>query len=214
MSINGFWKIAALVAVMPVAWCTDAYQQVAAHESAMFIAPDGTFRFSYPRSFQVCTKGNIQPCVTSMIPACDSDALVCVAYPVEQFGEATLAAAAFQVREIFTSGEQMTADICATPYPQDHGSSPDFLISSKNPVEVIGGVQFIHGARDGVATGSSIDTELYRAFHKHKCFELSVSQTGTNPTLSDPPTKTLMPAQQKKLKLTFSHILHSFQFTR
>jgi len=217
MTAHRFRTIAVLVAVTSVAWCTDAHQRAPAHESATFIAPDHTFRFSYPTGFEVCTKGNIQPCVTSMIPACDPDALVCAVYPVKQFGETNLNAAAFQVREIFASGEQMTADICATPYPRDHGSPgqyPDFLISAKNPVEVIGGVQFIHGARDGVATGSSIDTELYRAFHNQRCFELSVSQTGTNPNLSDPATKTLTLAQQKTLVLTLSHILHSFRFTR
>ena len=58
---------------------------------------------------------------------------------------------------------------------------------------MIGGVQFIHGANDGVATGSRINTELYRAFHNQGCFELSISQTGTNLHVPDTPTKTLTP---------------------
>jgi hypothetical protein len=153
----------------------------------------------------------------SMIPLCDLDALVCVVYPVMQFGETNLKAAAFQVREILASSEQMTADICATPYPRDHGSPvqyPDFLISAEHPIEVIGGVRFIHGARNGVATGSDLEAHLYRTFHNQRCFELSVSQTYTDPNLYDPPIKRLTPAQHKKLDSTMSLILQSFRFSK
>jgi hypothetical protein len=217
MTVGRFRTTALLIAISPLIWSADSPHLASAHESATFTAPDDSFRFSYPNGFEVCTTGKIQPCVKSMIPACDPDALVCVVYPVKQFGDTNLDAAAFQVRDILASGEQMTADICATPYPRDHGSPvqyPDFLISAEHTIEVIGGVRFIHGARDGVATGSSIRTELYRAFHNQTCFELSVGQTGTDPSLFDPPKKTLTPAQQKKLDLTLSHILHSFRFTR
>ena len=209
-------KITFLVAAALLVLQADAQQQHSAREAVIFTAPDHAFYFSYPKDFKVCTKDKIQPCIQSMIPACEQDALVCVVYPVKEFGDTILDAAAFQVREIFASGEQMTADICATPYPRDHGTPvqyPEFLISAKHPVEVIGGVQFIHGAKDGVATGSSIDTELYRTFHDQRCFELSVSETGTNPMISDPPMRTPTPAQQKKLDTTMSEILHGFRFT-
>jgi hypothetical protein len=42
--------------------------------------------------------------------------------------------------------------------------------------------------------------------------ELSVSDTGTNPNISDPPLKTLTSAQQQKLGQTMSDILHRFRF--
>jgi hypothetical protein len=54
---------------------------------------------------------------------------------------------------------------------------------------VIGGVSFIHGTNDGVATGHAIKHDLYRAFHKQRCFELSVSETWTDPNNFDPPRK-------------------------
>jgi len=111
----------------------------------------------------------------------------------------------------------MTADVCVTPYPQKDGDrisdSPGFLISAEHPVELIGGIQFLHGVNGGAATSHFFSIDLYRVFHKQRCFELSISQTGTDPNISDPPTKTLTPAQGKRLDQTMSLILHSFRFS-
>ena len=57
---------------------------------------------------------------------------------------------------------------------------------------------------------SSVD--LYHAFHAQKCYELSLSESGTNPNVSDPPIKMLMPAQQKDMDESLSQILRSFRF--
>ena len=189
-----------------------------ARKTSTFTTPDSAFRFVYPTEFQVCTRGKIQPCLQSFIPVCEQDALVCVVYPAEEFKDTSFGAASFQVREIFTEQEMMTADVCVTPYPRKDGDTvsrwPEFLISAKHPVEVIGGVQFLHGVNGGAATGHSIGIDLYRVFHKQRCFELSVSETGTNPNISDPPMKTLTPTQQKKLDQTMADILYSFGFTK
>jgi hypothetical protein len=168
----------------------NAQQRTSAHPSATFKAPDGAFRFSYPSDFQICTQGRIQPCIQPFIPVCEQDALVCVVYPAEKFKDTSFGAASFQVREIFDNAEQMTADICATPKSRDHGSVteyPEFLISAEHQVEIIGGRQFLHGVKDGVATSHSIGIDLYRTFHKQGCFELSVTTIGTDPNISDPP---------------------------
>jgi hypothetical protein len=207
-----------MAVVMAVAWLAQAAnaQQRTSVQSATFTAPDGAFRFSYPSDFQVCTQGRIQPCIQSFIPVCEQDALVCLVYPAEELKDTSFSAASFQVREIFDNAEQMTADICATPKPRDHGSVtqyPEFLISAEHPVEMIGGRQFLHAVKDGVATGHSIAIDLYRTFHRQRCFELSVSTTGTDPNISDPPMKTLSPAQRRKLDQMMSRILHSFSFT-
>ena len=196
----------------------NAKQRASGPGSATFTAPDDAFRLSYPRDLQVCTKGEIQPCLLSYIPVCEEHALVCVIYPAEEFKDTSFGAASFQVREVFTRGGQMmTADICATPYPRDHGTTeqyPDFLISAKHPVQVIGGVQFIHGVKGGAAASHRIAIDLYRVFHGQRCFELSTSETDTNPMVSDPPMKTLTATQQKKLDETMSGILHSFRFKK
>lgn len=191
---------------------------VNAQQSAdkVFTAPDGSFRFTYPSDFQVCTRGKIDACTHSFIPPCEDGPLVCVDYLAQEFKDANFEAAAFQAREIFRE-EQMTPDVCVTPYPRKEVSGPsswpDFLVSAEHPIEMIGRVQFLHGVSGGVATGHSISTDLYRAFHKGRCFELGVSQSATNSNISDPPMKTLTPAQQKKLEDTMSRILHSFRFS-
>lgn len=187
-----------------------------APKTSTFTNSDGAFRFVYPTDFQVCMRGKIDSCNRSFIPVCEPDAFVCVAYPAEGFEDTSFGAAAFQVREILTEQEMMTADVCVTPYPRVDGDTvsrwPEFLISAKHPVEMIGGVKFVHGVSGEGATGHWSGSDLYRTFHKQKCFELSVSETGTNPAVSDPPLKTLTAAQQQKLDRTMSDILHSFRF--
>jgi hypothetical protein len=188
-----------------------------ARETHTFTNSDGAFRFVYPADFQVCTRAKVDPCNQSFIPVCEPDAFVCVVYPAKRFKDTSFMAASFQVREIFAENEMMTADICVTPRPTKYGDTvsdfPSFLISAEHPVELIGGVQFLHGVTAGVATSHSISIDLYRAFHKQRCFELSVSQTETNPNVSDPPMRTLTPAQGKQLDGSMSQILHSFRFS-
>ena len=150
----------------------------------------------------------MQPCMGSYIPVCEQDALVCVIYAPEKFKDTSFTMASFQVREISRTNEEMTADLCVTP------DKEGFLISAEHPVEMIGGVQFLRGWEAGAAMGHGSSVDLYRAFHNQKCFELSVSQTGVNPNMSDPPMKALTPAQQKKLDQTMSDILHSFRFEK
>src|ERR1022692_2330007 len=89
-------------------------QQAPSRHTETFTAPDHSFRFSYPSNppdSQVCTKGKTQPCMGSFIPVCEQDALVCVTYAPQEFKDTSFSMASFQVREIFASGEQMTADI-------------------------------------------------------------------------------------------------------
>src|SRR5271156_2096076 len=170
-----------------------------AQKTSTFTSSDGAFRFVYPADFQVCTRAKVEPCNQSFIPVCEPDSFVCVVYPAKQFEGTNFGAASFQVKEILREQEMMTADICVTPYPQKDGDRvsnwPGFLISAEHPVELIGGVEFLHGVRGGVATSHSLSIDLYRAFHKRRCFELSVSRTETDPSVSDPPMKTLTATQ-------------------
>ncbi|HET7893335.1 MAG TPA: hypothetical protein VFL34_17535 [Candidatus Sulfotelmatobacter sp.] len=188
-----------------------------AKKTTTFTSSDGTFRFLYPSDFQVCTRGKVETCTRSYIPVCDQDALVCVVYPATQFKDTNFGGASFQVNEILTEQEMMTANVCVTPFPPKEGNSvsswPGFLISAEHPVEMIGGVQFLHGVSAEAALSHSINSDLYRAFHKQRCFGLSISQTWTNPDVSDPPIKTLTPAQQQRLNQVMSQILHSFRFS-
>ena len=159
----------------------------------------------------------MEPCQQAYIPPCEEDALVCVIYPDKQLEDTNLSAVSFQVREIHRD-QMMTPDVCATPYPitpytvEEASKWPEFQVSAKHPTEMIGGVRFLHGGSGGVATGHWSDTEVYRAFHRERCFELSISQSGTDPSLSDPPLEPITPARQKTLDRSTSQILHSFRF--
>jgi len=63
----------------------NAQQRVSADKNVSFTTPDKAFGFSYPSTFQLCTRGKIEPCIQSYIPVCDKDALVCVLYPAKHF---------------------------------------------------------------------------------------------------------------------------------
>ena len=159
----------------------ECHAQSSAHGKT-YSSPDGAWRFSYPGNFPICLKGNLDPCNTTYIPLCQ-DALVCVRYRGD-FGDTTFEGAGFQVREIKIENEQPSADLCVTPSANDI-----FLISAEHPVEKIGGVSFVHGIAGGAATGHSNSIDLYRAFHNQRCYELSTSETATNPMVYDPPKK-------------------------
>jgi hypothetical protein len=203
-------------------WEGSSFQPVqdstSSHRTMIFTATDGTFRFSYPSDFQVCTQRKIEQCIQSYIPVCEQDTLVCVIYPAEQFEGTNFGAASFQIREIHTERGAMTPDVCVTPYPQQDSTGvhawPEFMVSAKHPVEMIGGVLFVHGISGGVAMSHSNSVDLYRAFHKQRCFELSASETETNPAVTDPPMKTLTTGQAKELETSMAHILHSFRFLK
>ena len=189
------------------------------HRMMIFTAADGSFQFSHPSNFQVCTQGEIEPCIRfNIIPACERDAVVCLIYRAKLFEDTNFGAASFQVREIHTEHGAMTPDVCVTPYPQSVPAGvptwPEFMISAQHPEEMIGGVLFVHGVRGEGATGHRKSVDLYRAFHEEQCLELSVSETSTDPTVTDPPLKTLTPAQRNELDDTMSEILHSFRFLK
>jgi hypothetical protein len=192
-------------------------QSASLNQATTFTSPDGAFSVSYPTDFQFCKRGGTEPCVQSYIPVCDDDVIVCVVYFPPEFKNTNFAAAAFQVREI-TRMEDMRPNVCVTPYPRKDGNVvsewPEFQVSAEHPIENIEGVQFLHGVSGGAATSHWLSTDLYRAFHNKRCFELAINQTGTEPHVTDPPMKTLTAVQQKMLDRTMSNVLHSFRFLK
>jgi hypothetical protein len=79
---------------------------------------------------------------------------------------------------------------------------------------MIGGILFVHGLTGDAATSHSKSVDLYRTLHEKRCFELRLSETGTNPAVSDPPMKALTRKQAKELDVSMSHLLHSFRFLK
>jgi hypothetical protein len=181
-----------------------------------FTSTDGSFRFSYPGDFQVCTAGKMEPCMMRYyIPPCEEDAIVCVVYPAKKTEGTNFGAAAFQVRKIHTPRETTTPNGCVKPYADDaEGASfrPEYLNPARHPEEIIGGVRFTHGVSAGVAAGHSGSVDAYRNFHQGSCYELSVTRSQTAAANFDPPMKTLTPAAQKEMDEILSRVLHSFRF--
>jgi len=215
LSMNDLWRILmVLTTVTSLGQMANSQQRVSIDQNTTFTAPDRAFWFSYPSDFQICKAGKIAPCLQGFIPVCEDDALVCVIYPSKRFEDTNIGAVSFQVREIHREEAMMTPDICATPYTDTGSTYPDFLVSAEHPVEMIDGFQFLHGLTGDAATSHSLGVDLYRRFHKQRCFELRVSTSATSPAVSDPPVKTLSPAQQKQLDQSMSQILHSFRFPK
>jgi hypothetical protein len=182
--------------------------------SAVFTSGDGAFQISYPSDFQVCTAGKMDPCrIQSYIPPCDEDAIVCFVYPKKQFEGTLFESAAFQVREIHGPLEEMTPDVCVTPFAEADNSL-SFLISAQHPEEMIGKDLFVHGETGGAAAGHSMSVDLYRNFHRPNCYELTLRQSRGSLGDYDPPRKTLTPIQQKNVDESLSQILHSFRFLK
>lgn len=212
------WRMIVMLVASGVLALATQSQRRSAHPK-VFTSTNGVFQFSYPTDFQVCTAGRMEPCINqSYIPACEHDAIICVVYPAKQFEGTSFGAAAFQVREIHTKREMMTPDVCVTPYPTESSAGvsewPEFLISARHPAEIIGGVLFVHGIAGEVAMSHSSSEDLYRAYQRQKCYELSLNESGTNPNVSDPPMKTLTHAQQRDVDESLSQILHSFRFLK
>jgi hypothetical protein len=207
--------IAMLAATATLALPIDSQRRPSVH-TAVYTSTDGSFQISYPGDLQVCTAGKMEPCtIQSYIPPCDEDAIICVVYPKKQFAGTTFESAAFQVREIHRPLEEMTPDLCVTPSTKtDDGERFSFLISAQHPEEMIGGVLFVHGEAAGVAAGHGISVDLYRAFHRPNCYELSLRESAGSPGDFDPPKKTLTHAMQKDLDESLSEILHSFRFLK
>jgi hypothetical protein len=176
---------------------------------------DGQFQFSYPANPQVIEQGHVESWMTE----CDRDAIVCVVYPKKTSTGREYGSSTFQVREIQLKDGEMTEDICVTPYPSDpSGGSkePEFLISAREPSKVIGGILFVHGTQEMVAGPQSSSADLYLAFHNRRCFELSVSDFGTDASRvvdddDSKPTPTLL---HKKESDPFPQILRSFRFLK
>lgn len=113
---------AVLIGIAFLAQMAASKQQESVTKTTIFAAPDGAFQFSYPSDFEVCTRGNVDPCVKTYIPVCEGNSIVCVVYPAKQFGDTSFGAASFQVKELVRPNTYMTPDICVTPYAQQGGS--------------------------------------------------------------------------------------------
>lgn len=175
-----------------------------------FRSPNDTFQFVYPRSYRLYTGSEAYEADQgSYIPVCQFVFVACVVYPTNEYAGTNFQGAAFQVREI---EDKSTATECLTPRP-GAASESGFSIAAKDPKRIIHGVRFLHGEFGGAATGHSIGTDLYRAFHQHTCYELSINLTEAAFGNFAPGTiKEFTTADEQRVHDNLAAILDSFRF--
>lgn len=189
----------------------------------VFNSPDHRFSFRYPRELLLCSSGGAHECASeAMLTACEEDALVCVVYRHEAFEGSHVDGAGFQVRQV----PKDSADSCVTPEMRDDSSGYTvFQISAAHPVERIGSVTFVHGSDGQAALGTSSSTDYYRAYHRGRCYELSITTSGNSGGADDwgddPESVRSMKAMRaldaryyRMVSVTLNEVLHSFRFTR
>jgi len=175
-----------------------------------FKSPDGAFQFTYPSSYALYTGSETDHTGSSYIPVCES-AAVCTVYPKSKYGGTNFEAAAFQEREI---DDAATASACLTP-PMKAPNGAEFDIAAKDPRRIINGVDFLHGINSEGAMGHYMDTDLYRAFHKSRCYELGINIATTSFANYDPGTvKEFTITDHQHLRGDLTAILDSFKFLK
>jgi len=171
-----------------------------------FKSPDDTFQFTYPSSYALYTGSETDRAG----PACESSA-ACVVYPASKYAGTNFEAAAFQEREI---DDAATASACLTS-PMKAPNGAEFDIAAKDPKRIINGVSFLHGITSEGAMGHYMDTDLYRAFHKGRCYELAISIGTRSFENFDPGTvKEFTTTDRQRLRGELTAILDSFKFLK
>ena len=160
-----------------------------------FTSPDGIFRFRYPASHQLFTDTKAaQLQVVAYLSPCSEDSSVsaifviaCVFYPQEKYKDSNFQAAALQVGEL---RDKTSMAACSTPQIPEATfpdvARPEFEVPSTDRIRLINGLTFVHGVTGGAGLGHELNTDLYRAFHNGKCYELDINITWTG---SVPPGK-------------------------
>jgi hypothetical protein len=173
-----------------------------------FISPDAASQFTYPSSYSLYT-GNEADHLNYM-PVCQS-AVACVLYPKEKFAETNFEAASFQEREIDNATTEKT---CLTS-PMRAENVPEFDIPANDPRRVINGVSFLHGRSFEGGLGHSMGTDLYRAFHKGRCYELSINVATVSIGSFDPGAmKEFTREDLQGVRNELTTILDSFRFLK
>ena len=133
--------------------------QTSGHQT--FSSPDSSSQFTYPDSYALFTGRVCEP----------EPAIACVVFPESRYPGTTFVGASFDEREI---DEATTKSTCLTS-PMRAVNVPEFGIATEDPKRIINRVSFLHGISISVGSGTVVTTDVYRAFHNGKCYELSLN---------------------------------------
>jgi hypothetical protein len=175
-----------------------------------FRSPDGTSQFIYPSAYTLYTGSATAQVGGSYIAVCQSG-VACVVYPKSKYAGTNFEAASFEEREI---DDATTESACLTSPMRSEGN-PEFSIAAKAPRRIIHGVRFLHGISSDAGLGHYMGTDLYRAFHKRRCYELSINLTTAAFANFDPGTvKEFTREDEQRVRDELTTILDSFRFLK
>jgi hypothetical protein len=164
-----------------------------------FASPDGDSQFTYPGSYALYTGSVCGP----------EPAIACVVFPESRYTGTNFAGASFAEREI---DEATTKSTCLTS-PMRAVNVPEFDIATKDPKRIINRVSFLHGISVSVGSGTAVTTDVYRAFHKGKCYELSLDLATTQFAYYPPGTVKEF-TDEDRVRHELTTILDSFRFLK
>jgi len=184
-------------------------------DTKVFTDPDGAFSFRYPNRLIRCKKnpqGNYvwdppENC-SAYHPTCDELAdpgqtsIACFAYPRNKFTDTpAFEAATFSVEVVHGC---TTAKSClAGPAEADKGGTTR-----------IHGVSFaVFGVGEG-GMSQEVDGDVYRTFHKGKCYQLGINVETADVATFDPPARALTDADRHEVTGTLEQARKSFRFLK
>ena len=185
-----------------------------------FSSLDRMFQFKYSDMLVRCRESKQQAgwwipdnACEAYMPVCDdstqgSRTLVCLAYPKAQFKNSpTFEAATFSVAEVMQAASEK---VCLT-------ASPDWVVYP-NPnglVTIINGIKFRSFEVDGAGLGHSFNGQVYRTFHRGRCYELAIRTVMSSPGAFDPGTiKEFTKADWNEVQRPLKQALESFRFVK
>jgi hypothetical protein len=159
---------------------------------------DGT-QFTYPGSYTLSTGTGQVPTNT-----CQS-AVACVVYPRGRYAGTNFLGASFEERVIDNA---TTKSACLAP--SIHAAIPNFHVARGRTVN---GVRFLHGTSVDDAASLYINTDFYRAFHRGRCYELSINLATNSFGSFDPGTvREFTSKDDQRVRTELATILDSFRF--
>jgi len=143
-------------------------------------------------------------------PVCDGEtgedntAFACIAYPRNRFtNTSAFEAATFSVEIV---NQIVTAQACLA-------GPADEIFSARPPVRIHGVPFSVFEFGEG-AMNQSVSGEVYRTFHRGKCYQLGINVAMANPGVFDPPARELTKRDWREVKGQLEQARDSFRFIK
>jgi hypothetical protein len=176
-----------------------------------FTSPDSAFQFLYPDNYELLVGENILKATQGRhlgFVVCDfSRALVCVVYPIERLEDDKFEGAGFSAEVLPAATIESDCLAYANRFsrPEDEHSQPAQVR--------INGRMFHHVSVSRRMTGHAQSSDLYRTFHKDRCYELRIDVSFSEQSTTPPRVPSKLPeaaaadSARESLKLILSSVV-------